>query len=78
MCAIIGRSRTKATGVRDVVYDEDHQHAYTGATAQAMAMLRNLAIGLIRLAGLPQIKRTLERIAADWMRILPLLASSHP
>jgi hypothetical protein len=39
--------------------------------AQAMAMLRNLAIGLIRLAGLDQIKRTLERIAADRMRMCP-------
>ena len=59
--------------VRDVVFAEDHQHAYTGATAQAMAMLRNLAIGLIRLAGLTQITRTLQRIGADRMRILPLL-----
>jgi predicted transposase YbfD/YdcC len=68
----------KSHWVRDVVYDEDHQHAYTGATAHAMAMLRNLAIGLIRLAGLTQITRTLERIAADRMRILPLLAASRP
>lgn len=68
----------KSHWVRDVVYGEDHQHAYTGATAHAMAMLRNLAIGLIRLAGLDQIKRTLERIAADRMRILPLLAASRP
>lgn len=47
----------KSHWVRDVVYAEDHQHAYTGATAKAIAMLRNLAIGLIRLAGLNQIKR---------------------
>jgi len=57
---------------------QDHQHACTGATAQAMAMLRNLAIGLIRLVGLTQITRTPERIAADRMRILPLLAASRP
>ncbi|MCE7008555.1 hypothetical protein LWC34_37945 [Kibdelosporangium philippinense] len=57
---------------------EDHQHAYTGNGAHAMAMLRNLAIGLIRLAGLTEIKRTLEWIAADRMRILPLLAASTP
>jgi hypothetical protein len=42
-----------------------------------MALFRNLAIGLIRLAGHTQIKRTLERIAADRIRILPLLAVSH-
>jgi predicted transposase YbfD/YdcC len=64
--------------IRDVVYAEDHQHAYTGASAHMMALLRNLAIGLIRLAGLTQIKRTVERIAADRMRILPLLAASRP
>jgi predicted transposase YbfD/YdcC len=68
----------KSHWVRDVVYAEDHQHAYTGATAQAMAILRNLAIALIRLAGLSQIKRTLQHIAADRMRILPLLTASCP
>lgn len=64
--------------VRDVVFAEDHQHAYLGAAAHAMALFRNLAIGLIRLAGHTQIKRTLEHLAADRMRILPLLAASHP
>jgi predicted transposase YbfD/YdcC len=64
--------------VRDVVFAEDHQYAYTGNGAHTMAMLRNLAIGLIRLAGRTEIKRTLEWIAADRMRILPLLAASTP
>jgi predicted transposase YbfD/YdcC len=64
--------------VRDVVFAEDHQNAYLGATAHGMALFRNLAIGLIRLAGHTQIKRTLERIAADRTRILPLLAASRP
>jgi predicted transposase YbfD/YdcC len=63
--------------VRDVVFAEDHQHAYLGAAAHAMALFRNLAIGLIRLAGHTQIKRTLEHLAADRTRILPLLAASH-
>lgn len=63
--------------VRDVVFAEDHQNAYLAATAHAMAIFRNLAIGLIRLAGHTQIKRTLERIAADRTRILPLLAASR-
>ncbi|TCO62868.1 transposase [Actinocrispum wychmicini] len=36
--------------VRDVVFAEDRQYAYTGNGAHAMAMLRNLAIGLILLA----------------------------
>jgi predicted transposase YbfD/YdcC len=63
--------------VRDVVFAEDHQNAYLAATAHAMALFRNLAIGLIRLAGHTQIKRTLEHIAADRTRILPLLAASR-
>jgi predicted transposase YbfD/YdcC len=64
--------------VRDVVFAEDHQNSYLGATAHAMALFRNLAIGLIRLAGHTQIKRTLEHIAADRTRILDLLAASRP
>jgi len=64
--------------VRDVVFAEDHQNAYLGAAAHGMALFRNLAIGLIRLAGHTQIKRTVERLAADRTRILPLLAASHP
>lgn len=64
--------------VRDVVFAEDHQNAYLGAAAHGMALFRNLAIGLIRLAGHTQIKRTVERLAADRTRILPLLAASRP
>jgi predicted transposase YbfD/YdcC len=62
--------------VRDVVYREDYQHAYTGTGAQVMATLRNLALGLLRLAGITQITRTLERIAADRTRILPLITAA--
>jgi predicted transposase YbfD/YdcC len=64
--------------VRDVVFAEDHHNAYLGAAAHGMALFRNLAIGLIRLAGYTQIKRTIERLAADRTRILPLLAASRP
>ena len=64
--------------VRDVVFGEDAHHAYLGAAAQVMAMFRNLAIGLIRLSGIVKISQTLERIAADRNRILPLLAASRP
>ena len=61
-----------------VLFSEDRQHAYLGASAQAMAMFRNLAIALIRLAGVTEIKRTLEHIAAERTRILPILAASRP
>jgi predicted transposase YbfD/YdcC len=62
--------------VRDVVYREDHQHAYAGTGAHVMAALRNLALGLLRLAEITQITRTLERIAADRTRILPFIAAA--
>jgi len=41
-----------------------------------MATVRNLALGLLRLAGITQIIRTLERIAADRTRIVPLIAAA--
>ena len=60
--------------VRDVVYREDHQHAYAGSGAHTMAILRNLALGLLRLAGITQITRTLQHIAGDRTRIQPISA----
>lgn len=62
--------------VRDAVWREDEQRAYAGAGAQVMATARNLALSLLRLAGITSIKRTLERIAADRTRILPLLTDA--
>ena len=50
--------------VRDVVFAEDHQNACLGAATRGMALFR-AAMGLIRVAGHTQIKRTMERIAAD-------------
>jgi predicted transposase YbfD/YdcC len=66
----------KSHWVRDTVYREDHQHAYAGTGAQVMATLRNLTLGLLRLAGITQITRTLQRIAADRTRILPVIAAA--
>jgi hypothetical protein len=43
-----------------------------------MALIRNHALGLIRLAGITEIKWALERIAADRTRIVPILAASRP
>ncbi len=70
------RIENKSHWVRDVVYREDHQQAYAGTGAQVMATLRNLALGLLRLAGITQITRTLQRIAADRTRILPIIAAA--
>jgi hypothetical protein len=40
-----------------------------------MAILRNLALAILRLTGHRQITRTLQHIAADRSRILPMLAA---
>jgi hypothetical protein len=66
----------KIDWVWDAVWREDDQHAYAGTGVQVMAARRNLALGLMRLAGITQIKRTLERIAGDRTRILPILATA--
>jgi hypothetical protein len=61
---------------RDVVFGEDSQAAYVGNGPQSMAILRNLVLSLFRLAGISQVKRLTESIAADRMRILPVLAAA--
>jgi predicted transposase YbfD/YdcC len=61
---------------RDVVFGEDQQGAYIGNGPHAMAILRNLVLGLFRLARISQVKRLTESIAADRMRILSLLAAA--
>jgi predicted transposase YbfD/YdcC len=61
--------------IRDVAWREDHQHTYTGAAAHSMAILRNLSLAILRLTGHRQIIRTLQRIAADRTRIMPILAA---
>lgn len=38
--------------VRDVTWGEDHQHAYTGTGVHTLAVLRNLALSILRLRGL--------------------------
>jgi hypothetical protein len=62
--------------VRDTVWREDYNQSWIGNTAQALAALRNLAIGAIRLAGNNEVKRTTERIARDRLRAIPFLSSA--
>jgi predicted transposase YbfD/YdcC len=61
--------------VRDTTWKEDANQAWVGSGPHAMAILRNLAIGLFRLKGIRKIKEATERIAADRDRALPLLAT---
>lgn len=60
---------------RDTTYREDHCQAWAGEGPQALAIMHNLAIGLIRLKGVNAIKETTEWIAADRMRALRFMAT---
>jgi len=59
--------------IRDVSYGEDASQIRTGTAPQAMASLRNLAIGILRAAGHTNIAKALRRNARDAFRPLILL-----
>jgi len=59
--------------VRDMAYDEDHCRARTGNTPRALACLRNLAIGLLRLFKVPNIKAAFRDLAANADKVLKML-----
>lgn len=59
--------------VRDVTFDEDRSRVRSGAGAQVMASLRNLAISLLRLAGAPYIAPPLRRCARSDPQTLRLI-----
>jgi len=63
----------KSHYVRDTIWAEDAHQAYTGNGPRVMATIRNLALGIVRLNGVTDIKRTVERIARNRHRALPLL-----
>jgi hypothetical protein len=60
--------------VRDVTFDEDRCQIRTESAPQVMAALRNLVIGLFRLAGATNIAATLRAHAWEPRRALRLLA----
>ena len=59
--------------VRDVTFDEDRSQVRRGGAAHAMASLRNLAIGLLRLAGAKNIAAALRHCAAKLHMALRLI-----
>jgi len=59
--------------IRDALYREDDNTAYTGGGPQVMATLRNLAISLLHLNGITKIKTTLQEIGRDRDRVLTVL-----
>ena len=65
----------KSHYVRDTVYREDHDQAWAGEGPQALASLRNLAIGLFRLKSADSIKETTESVARDRMRALQFMTT---
>jgi len=59
--------------VRDVTYDEDRSQIRTGTGPQAMAALRNAAIGALRVTGATNIAAANRHHARDSNRPLALL-----
>ena len=66
---------SKSHWVRDTAWQEDHNQSWSGNTAQALAAFRNLALGILRIAGEHDVKRTTERIARDRLRAIPIIAA---
>jgi predicted transposase YbfD/YdcC len=64
--------------LRDVTFAEDASQVRTGTAPRAMASLRNLAIGILRLRGDRNIAAALRRNARDATRLLPLLGITSP
>jgi predicted transposase YbfD/YdcC len=60
---------------RDTVYREDHNQTWTGDGPQVLASIHGLAMGLIRLKGINQIKETAEWVAGDRARALHFMAT---
>jgi hypothetical protein len=59
--------------IRDVTYGEDHSQARTGNGPQVMATLRNLAIGILKLAGTGNIAAACRYHCRDATRTLATL-----
>jgi predicted transposase YbfD/YdcC len=64
--------------LRDVTYAEDASQTRTGNLPQAMASLRNLAVGILRAHGDRNIAAALRRNARDATRPLALMGITSP
>jgi hypothetical protein len=65
----------KSHYVRDTVYREDQNQAYSGNGPNALAALRNLAIGLYRLKGVQNVKEATELIHLDRARAIQFMTT---
>lgn len=66
-------SANRSHWVRDVTFDEDRSQVRTGSIPHVMAALRNTVIGLLRVAGEPNIAAAGRRLAAQPWAALALL-----
>ena len=64
--------------IRDVTYGEDASQIRTGNGPQAMAALRNLAVGILKLDGYPSIAAACRYHARDATRTLATLRLIPP
>ena len=67
----------KSHYVRDTLYREDNSQAWAGEGPQAMASLRNLALGLFRLKKVNCIKETAEWVCRDRTRALLFMTTQR-
>ena len=58
-----------------VLVREDHSQAWAGNGPQAMASLRNLALGLFRMKNVKAIKETAEWVCRDQTRALQFMTT---
>jgi predicted transposase YbfD/YdcC len=65
----------KSHYVRDTVYREDHGQAWAGNGPQALASLRNLALGLFRMKNVKANKETTEWVCRDQARALQFMTT---
>jgi predicted transposase YbfD/YdcC len=61
--------------VRDVTFDEDHSRVRTGQAPRTLVVMRNLAIGVLRLAGVKNIAQGLRRCLFSISRIFSLFGT---
>jgi predicted transposase YbfD/YdcC len=63
--------------IRDRTFAEDASTVHTGTAPRAMATLRNLAIGTLKILGADNIAKTTRAIRSDPERALPILGISY-
>lgn len=67
------RIENQSHWVRDVTFGEDHSQVRVGSLPQAMAALRNVAVGLMRVAGESSIAKGCRKFAAQPWQALALI-----